>query len=64
MRCKELIIKLLEKEFPDWEKGTHEECLDDAAKLIGKDALLKFLDSGDWQGQDMVLNVFQAIRNR
>ena len=62
MRNREMIIKLLEKEFPDWDEGTHEECLDDAVKLVGENAILKFWDSGNWQGQDMVLNVFQAIR--
>ena len=63
MRNKEMIIKLLKKEFPDWDKGTHEECLGDAIKILGENVILKFLDSHDWQGQDMVLNVFQAIRN-
>ena len=63
MKNGEMIIKLLEKEFPDWDTGTHGECLDDAINLVGEEAILKFLDSRDWQRQDMVLNVFQAIRS-
>lgn len=58
---KEKIISLLEKEFPDWVDG-YRECLEDAVELVGEEPILKFLGSGDWQKQDMVTNVLQAIR--
>jgi len=57
------MLEKIKETWPDWEQGTHEEVLDDAISTIGWQAFDNFSNL-DWQAQDCILNVFQAIRGQ
>jgi len=60
---RQYMLEKIKETWPDWEQGTHEEVLDDAISTIGWQAFDNFSNL-DWQAQDCILNVFQAIRGQ
>ena len=55
------LVKLMEKEFPDWEPGSYRPEVEEAINLAGEKFFDKF-GSLNWQEQDQVISLLQAIR--
>lgn len=54
------LTSLVEKEFPDW--VDHRAEVEEAVNLAGEEFIDKF-GGLNWQEQDQVINLLQAIRN-
>ena len=55
------LVKLMEKEFPDWEPGSYKPEIEEAINFVGEEFFNRF-GRLNWQEQDQVINLLQAIR--
>jgi hypothetical protein len=58
---KKEILEKMKVQWPDWDRGSHKEILQDVIDL----KMMLFVDkfsSYNWQEQDAILSVLQAIR--
>jgi hypothetical protein len=58
---KKEILEKMKAQWPDWDRGSHKEILQDVIDL----KMMLFVDkfsSYNWQEQDAILSVLQAIR--
>ena len=51
----------MEKEFPDWEPGSYKPEIEEAINFVGEEFFNRF-GRLNWQEQDQVINLLQAIR--